>query len=434
MRKKILVLGLVLAFAAPCLGEGTFTDVPKDHWAYSYIEKLVVKYKVIHGYPDNTYRGEKTLNRYEFAKALVVALQYIENAVGISLKEPASETITFSDLKPGTWPYNYVMDLTKDYQIFKGYPDGAFKGKRTLNRNEVCTTVARALQRVENARKFKVPLKDVDLTDLPKDHWAYPYVQKLISADIIYAYPDGSFKGSDGTSRYVLAYVMARFIDYAIARLKEEVVEKPLEVKELLSVSGSFGNVFESASATNNWMGFGAAASYRNAYKILMFSGNYEVNGRYNYNQINYMIPGGMGGVIGGIVDENRYEVELNTVYPIVKFMGMSGNLLLGIRYVNLDNPVAPTDFTALNAGVVTSANILGRKLLLRGFYSYPFSRGKASPSVLGQPDHIFDYEASLPAKIFSYPVLVGFSGEAMHLSGGHTRLYNNFFVRYFLF
>ncbi|MGB9612678.1 MAG: hypothetical protein ACPL4K_00655, partial [Candidatus Margulisiibacteriota bacterium] len=73
------------------------------------------------------------------------------------------------------------------------------------------------------------------------------------------------------------------------------------------------------------------------------------------------------------------------------------------------------------------------RNFLVRAFYSLPLVRTAVTPSVLGQPNQLFDYEVSLDAEIFSYPVLFGLSGEIMNLSGGFYRYYNNFFVRYFI-
>jgi hypothetical protein len=213
-------------------------------------------------------------------------------------------------------------------------------------------------------------------------------------------------------------------------------VEKALEIprKPTASISGGWGNIYESASGTNNWLGFFGSASYGDVFSIWMLSGNYELTGKYGFNQVVYLVPGGGGRVSGGVNNESRYEIELNTIYPVVEFFGISGKLLLGAKYINLSNPTAPTNFTGFNAGLVTSAKVLDRNLLLRAFYSLPLIRAQLSPSVLGQPAQLFDYEASLDAEFYGYPLLLGFSGEMMTLSGGGIRYYNSLFARYFLF
>lgn len=440
MRNKILSLVLTLALAIPCIAALTFTDVPKDHWAYNYVDKLVTEYKVISGYPDNTFKGKKTLNRYEFAKALVASLQYIENTKNANLKADTVKEIKFKDVKTTHWAYPYLMDLVSKYQIISGYPDGTFKGKKTLNRNEVSVAVAKALGRVEKVADSPVELKDVTFKDLPPNHWAYPSVRKLVSAGIISGYKDGTFKGKKGVSRYALASILVKFIDYSLQKLEKKIpavsVKKSVEIaaKPVASISGGLGNINESASGTNNWMGFNASATYGDVFKIWKLSGNYEVGGKYSYNQINYITPAGGGVMNSTIANENRYELELNTVYPIVKFYGIDGKLLVGLKYFNLSNPTAPTDFTGLNLGVATSVKVFNRDLLTRAFWSLPVARVNVTPSALGQPSQLFDYEAALHAEVFSYPILVGLSGEIMTLSGtASPRYYTMMFVRYFL-
>ncbi|MDD5382800.1 MAG: hypothetical protein PHH60_04000, partial [Candidatus Margulisbacteria bacterium] len=130
---------------------------------------------------------------------------------------------------------------------------------------------------------------------------------------------------------------------------------------------------------------------------------------------------------------ESRGEVELNTAYQIVKLFGLDGKLLLGVKYFNLNSSTAPTSFTGLNIGGATAGKVLGRDVLLRAFYSYPVSRANSTASALGQPNNLLDYEISVEQMLFSYPTLIGFSGEYMSLSAGFSRYYNNFFVRYFL-
>ena len=163
-----------------------------------------------------------------------------------------------------------------------------------------------------------------------------------------------------------------------------------------------------------------------------MLSGNYEVTGKYGFNRINYIFPAGST-ITGGIVNENRYELELNSIYPIVQFYGLSGKLLLGAKYINLSNQTAPSSFTGFNVGVVTTLKAFERNILARAFYSLPLARAALTPSILGQPIQLFDYEASIDAELLSIPLLIGLSGETMNLSSGFNRYYNMLFVRYFL-
>jgi len=76
MKKLVLVLALVLAFALPVLAN-PFVDVPLNHWAYDSVQSLAAK-GVIIGYPDGTFGGGRTMTRYEFAEATAKALAYVE--------------------------------------------------------------------------------------------------------------------------------------------------------------------------------------------------------------------------------------------------------------------------------------------------------------------------------------------------------------------
>jgi S-layer homology domain len=43
------------------------SDVQPTDWAFEALRSLVEKYSCLTGYPDNTYRGNRGLTRYEFA-------------------------------------------------------------------------------------------------------------------------------------------------------------------------------------------------------------------------------------------------------------------------------------------------------------------------------------------------------------------------------
>lgn len=46
-----------------------YSDLPKDHWAYDFVKKLSDK-GYLNGYPDDTFKGDAKMTRYEFAAAL----------------------------------------------------------------------------------------------------------------------------------------------------------------------------------------------------------------------------------------------------------------------------------------------------------------------------------------------------------------------------
>ena len=57
------------------------SDVQPTDWAYEALQSLVQRYGCISGYPDNTFRGDRPLTRYEFAVSLNSCLNQISDLV-----------------------------------------------------------------------------------------------------------------------------------------------------------------------------------------------------------------------------------------------------------------------------------------------------------------------------------------------------------------
>lgn len=51
-----------------------FPDIPENHWAYEYVDKLAAT-GIIEGYPDGNFNGDRMMSRYEFAAMLYHAMQ-----------------------------------------------------------------------------------------------------------------------------------------------------------------------------------------------------------------------------------------------------------------------------------------------------------------------------------------------------------------------
>ncbi|MDJ0900647.1 MAG: iron uptake porin [Xenococcus sp. MO_188.B8] len=68
-------------------------DVAPSDWAYEALRSLVDRYGCIVGYPDQTYRGNQALSRYEFAAGLNACLKQIERLIA------ASEAVLQEDLE-----------------------------------------------------------------------------------------------------------------------------------------------------------------------------------------------------------------------------------------------------------------------------------------------------------------------------------------------
>ena len=76
MNKRVLkvavISALTVAFAVPAFAN-PFTDVPAKHWAYDAVNKLS-QAGIVDGYGDGTFKGDKTITRYEMAQIVAKAM------------------------------------------------------------------------------------------------------------------------------------------------------------------------------------------------------------------------------------------------------------------------------------------------------------------------------------------------------------------------
>lgn len=69
-------------------------DVQPGDWAYEALRSLVERYGIISGYPDGTFRGNRSLSRYEFAAAVKATLDRITQVLAV----PGPNAIRKEDL------------------------------------------------------------------------------------------------------------------------------------------------------------------------------------------------------------------------------------------------------------------------------------------------------------------------------------------------
>lgn len=82
--KKKLALSLAFAFTMGLAGtafadSNPFVDVPKGHWSYDAVTKLA-KDKIVDGYADKTFQGDKEMTRYEMAQVVAKAVAKADKA------------------------------------------------------------------------------------------------------------------------------------------------------------------------------------------------------------------------------------------------------------------------------------------------------------------------------------------------------------------
>lgn len=88
---SVAVGAIGVATAQPALAltpVSELRDVSPNHWSYNAIQTLIEKYQVMEGFPDKTFRGAKTLTRYEMAAALAKVMARVEERIAIATGQP----------------------------------------------------------------------------------------------------------------------------------------------------------------------------------------------------------------------------------------------------------------------------------------------------------------------------------------------------------
>ena len=114
----------------------TFSDVPKNHWAYHAVT-LLSSTGIVSGYVDGTFRGEKNITRYEMTTMIAKLIANNTNVSGRIINP-------FSDIPNDHWAIDGVSVLATQ-GIIDGYKDGTFRGNRNVTRYEAAMMLAKTL-------------------------------------------------------------------------------------------------------------------------------------------------------------------------------------------------------------------------------------------------------------------------------------------------
>lgn len=73
--KRLLVILSIILFIVTSMA--AFRDIPKGHWAESYVSRLE-QIGIVTGFPDGTFRGDEAVTRYQSALLISRTLDYVE--------------------------------------------------------------------------------------------------------------------------------------------------------------------------------------------------------------------------------------------------------------------------------------------------------------------------------------------------------------------
>jgi len=165
-----------------------FSDT-KGHWAEKYIAELAAS-GAIGGYPDGTFKPDRTISRAEFATILVKAFQL-----------PARDGKVFEDTA-NHWGREYISTAAA-HGIVSGYSDTAFGPDDSITREQMAVMIAKAANLQSDSSQ---PISFTDQEQISS--WAAQAVSSSVSQGIINGYPDNTFRPSGSATRAEAATVI----------------------------------------------------------------------------------------------------------------------------------------------------------------------------------------------------------------------------------
>ena len=175
----------------PTPAKDKFADVADDFWAAKDIYTLKDA-GIIGGKSATEFDPEGDVTRAEFAKMVVGLFGY----------KTTSDAVNFEDCKAEDWFTPYVA-AGVEAGVIKGVSDTEFAPNATITREDACTILGRALNKVAQSNELK-------FTDADKvAEYAAPYVALLSELGYVNGYEDGSFAPTNNITRAEAAKIIA---------------------------------------------------------------------------------------------------------------------------------------------------------------------------------------------------------------------------------
>lgn len=221
-------LMIPLAAAAPGCDSKSLSDV-QGHWAQKEIETAIAT-GWVDGYPDGTFRPEKTITRAEFTKMLLEAIHLTPDSELVTwMRDYAKEKVR----NPSEFWLSYqkympkLYDMSDHWLTTQGWTDAAlysgmvvpsdyngknFRPEKEIVRYEIALMTDRALGLVYPASQYDgeaLPFADnADILD-----WMKGYVSEAVKAGVLSGYPDNTFRPNKTSTRAEAVVMVQRMLD-----------------------------------------------------------------------------------------------------------------------------------------------------------------------------------------------------------------------------
>ena len=192
--KVVATLGTKSVSVAVTVAKGAlFKDIPSNYTYYKEVEYLT-KNNIVTGYSDGTFKPNNKLTR---AHAAVI----ISRALGLNtstVKNPS-----FKDV-PANHIYYKEIAAVAEAGIMSGRGNNTFDPNATLTRAQMAKIVAIAYDLKGTST--------IEFKDVPKNDWAYTYIQQLAANKITTGYDGNLYKPNESISRMHFGLFLYRAI------------------------------------------------------------------------------------------------------------------------------------------------------------------------------------------------------------------------------
>jgi murein DD-endopeptidase / murein LD-carboxypeptidase len=160
--------------------KGKFRDVQSSLWVYPAVSKLAEE-NVAVGYENSYYKPNTFIKRAEVAGLMAQAFDLKMN----------DRSTRFNDISSSHWAVGVTNAMNKE-GIFEG-SNNSFRPDEYLTRGQMAAILTRAFDlNGSSSKQFK---------DVPANHWAHSYVNKLAASGITTGYEDNTFKPQNYVTR-----------------------------------------------------------------------------------------------------------------------------------------------------------------------------------------------------------------------------------------
>ncbi|MEG0874012.1 MAG: S-layer homology domain-containing protein [Clostridiales bacterium] len=179
----------------------TFSDVPTDYWAYSYINDLVSR-GVVKGKTSTIYEPEATVTREEFVKML-------GESSGMNVKNYTNPR--FQDVPSGRWSYTYV-NWAKVNGIVSGTSDTCFSPDLYIERQDLAVMLHNYAKKFNKSALTATKGQKTFTDGNSIDSYAKQAVSTMQKAGIINGNPNGSFAPHASATRAEAATMLSTLL------------------------------------------------------------------------------------------------------------------------------------------------------------------------------------------------------------------------------